>query len=70
MQRLHPGSQGASNFALSGQPLAIVAAVMILGASIYLWRRRYIRSRAAFITIAAIIGVLLYLGFFVAQPPT
>ena len=69
MLKGHAGGPGNS-FDLSGQPLAIVAAVMILGASIYLWRGRYIRSRAAFITIAAIIGVLLYFGLFASQPPT
>lgn len=50
--------------------LAIVAAVLILGGSIYVWRRRYIRSRAAFITLAVIIGALLYYGIFVSQPPS
>jgi hypothetical protein len=47
-----------------------VALVLILGASIYLWRMRYLRSRAALITLAAIVGALIYVGFFAMLPPT
>lgn len=71
MLKLHPSSGGGAGSSLTqtSQPLAIVAAVMVLGASIYLWRRHYIRSRAAWITIAAIVGALLYFGIFYQRPP-
>ncbi|HVM22989.1 MAG TPA: hypothetical protein VM308_06785 [Sphingomicrobium sp.] len=45
------------------QPLSIVLMVMIIGASFYLWRKGALRSRAALITIAAILMALAYLGF-------
>lgn len=51
-------------------PLAIVLLVILAGASIYLWRGHYLRSRAALIVIVAIAAVLVYVGFFALQPPT
>jgi len=64
------GASGPSPWAATLSPLAIVALVLILGAGAYLWRMGYIRSRAALITLAAIVGVLIYLGFFAMRPPT
>jgi len=61
---------GASSWSATASPLAIVALVLILGAAVYLWRLRYLRSRAALIVLAAIVGALIYLGFFAMQPPT
>jgi hypothetical protein len=51
-------------------PLAIVVLVIVLGAAGYLWYSGYMRSRAALIMLAGIVGVLVYLGFFAMQPPT
>jgi hypothetical protein len=69
LPKVQPSSGGiGSGFSQAAQPLAIVAAVMIFGASIYLWRRHYLRSRAGLITIAAIIGALLYFGIFYQRP--
>lgn len=39
---------------------AIVIIVLIVGASLYLWRMHYLRSRAALIAIAMIVLVLAY----------
>jgi ABC-type siderophore export system fused ATPase/permease subunit len=61
---------GSSSLSATASPLAIVALVVILGSAAYLWRSGYIRSRAALIVLAAIVGVLIYLGFFAMQPPT
>jgi Kef-type K+ transport system membrane component KefB len=64
------GASGSSTFAQTISPLAIVLLVLIIGASIYLWRKRYLQSRAALVTIAAIVVVLIYLGFFAIHTPT
>jgi Kef-type K+ transport system membrane component KefB len=64
------GGGGASPWTATLSPLAIVALVLILGASFYLWRMRYLRSRAALITLAVIVAGLIYLGFFAMLPPT
>jgi hypothetical protein len=53
-----------SGVATLGQPLAIVLTVMILGASAYMWRQGYLRSRAALITLVGVVGILVYFGFF------
>jgi hypothetical protein len=62
--------KGESQWSTTLSPLAIVALVILIGASAYLWHRGYLRSRAALITLAAIAAVLIYTGFFALQPPT
>jgi hypothetical protein len=64
------GGKMPSQWATTLSPLAIVALVILIGASIYLWRLGYVRSRAAWITLIVIAGVLVYAGFFALQPPT
>jgi hypothetical protein len=64
------GANASSTFAQTVSPLAIVGLVLVIGASIYLWRQRYLHSRAALITIGAVVAVLIYFGFFAMQPPT
>jgi hypothetical protein len=59
-----------SHWSATLSPLAIVALVILIGASAYLWYRGYLRSRAAMITLLAIAAVLIYAGFFALQPPT
>jgi len=46
--------------------VAIVLIVLILGASFYLWRMRYLRSRAAIVTI---LGVIIMLAVLAWNPP-
>lgn len=55
---------------LARSPAAVVAIVLLLGASYYLWRKRYIRGPAALITILSIIVILSYFAFFKDRPPT
>lgn len=64
------GGGGASQWDATVSPLAIVALVLIIGGGAYLWSAGYLRSRAALIVLAAIVGLLIYLGFFAMQPPT
>lgn len=64
-----PG-RSESHWSTTLSPLAIVALVILIGASAYLWHRGYLRSRAALITLVAIAAVLVYAGFFALQPPT
>lgn len=64
------GANSSSSFAQTISPLAIVLLVLIIGASIYMWYQGFLRSRAAMVTIAAIVVVLVYLGFFAMRPPT
>lgn len=51
-------------------PAAIAAIVIILGASYYLWRKRYIRGPAAIITILGLILILGFCSFAASTPPT
>ncbi len=45
-----------------GQSTALLLIIMIVGVSFYLWRTRYLRSRAAMIFIAMIVLALAYLA--------
>lgn len=62
-----PVTPGNADLAGSTQPLAIVLTVLLLGASFYLCRMGYLRSRAALIALAAVFAALIYVGFF-SQP--
>jgi uncharacterized membrane protein len=44
-----------------GSPAFIVFLVLALGATIFLWRARYIRRRTAYITMAVIVvGIIIF----------
>ena len=42
-------------------PVAVTLIVILLGAAIYMWRMRMLKSRAAMVTIGVIVLVLAYL---------
>ena len=42
------------------QSWAIIVMVLIIGASIYMWRKGMLRSRAALVTIVGILAALIY----------
>ena len=46
------GDKGGASSAALASPAAVVVLVLLLGATIYLWRARYIRSRTAYVTMA------------------
>jgi peptidoglycan/LPS O-acetylase OafA/YrhL len=46
------------------QSTAMVILFMVVGIAIFLWYTRYLRSRAALIALAMVIGLLVYLAFF------
>ena len=55
-----PNGESASNSAGLASPTIIVALVILLGATLYLWRARYIRPTTAYATLA-ILGLALIL---------
>jgi phage-related holin len=57
------GASGSSNAQFNGQPIAVVLIVLIAGATIFMWRRGQLRSRAGLVTIAGIIAILVYIAF-------
>jgi hypothetical protein len=44
------------------QEVAIVLIVLVIGASYYMWRMHYLRSRAGLLTIAGILILLVFLA--------
>jgi hypothetical protein len=58
-----PASSDVASQPIS-QSTAVVLLVMVVGISFYLWRQRYLRSRASLIFLAMIIVALLYLAIF------
>jgi uncharacterized membrane protein len=57
-----PAAPQGEGSAIVASPIVVVIVVMMLGATIYLWRTRYIRRRTAFITIVALTALLIIVG--------
>lgn len=55
------GAGGAESSATLAIPAIVVILVLVFGATIYLWRARYIRRRTAYVvmlvTVVAIVGL-------------
>lgn len=58
-----------TDWSQNAQSVSIVLILLIIGASIYLWREGYLRSRAGLVTVAGILLFLVYLGFFAFPSP-
>lgn len=66
-----PAAESTSSFRSAdlGSPVIIVFLVIALGATIFLWRARYIRRRTAYITMAIIVVGLLVLSAMMYNSP-
>lgn len=54
------GGQGGTSSIAS--PAVIVVLVLLLGATVYLWRSRYMRRKTAYGTIGVLVLLLLLVG--------
>jgi hypothetical protein len=61
-------SGGAASNSLAG-PAVIVVLVLILGATIYLWRARYIRRRTAYVLVPILSAAIVILGLWTYLNP-
>jgi len=57
--RVGSGGEGSAGF---GGPLIIVILVLMLGGTVYLWRKRYMRRKTAYLTLAVLGAALIYSG--------
>jgi hypothetical protein len=55
-----PGSEGGT--ASLANPAIVVILVLMVGATMYLWRARYMRTRTAYITIGILVAALALFG--------
>jgi peptidoglycan/LPS O-acetylase OafA/YrhL len=55
------GLPGSSTLA---SPAAIVLLVLLLGATVYLWRQRYMRRKTAYVLLTILAIALIVVGFF------
>ena len=63
------GGGGAATSASLGLPAVVVILVLMLGATVYLWRARYIRRQTAYILMLVLaLGLLVY-GAWLYQHP-
>jgi hypothetical protein len=67
--RVPKAAEGVANSAALAAPAIIVILVLILGATIYLWRARYIRRRNAYLTMGVLVVALAVLGFWMYSNP-
>ncbi len=62
------GDAGATSASLAS-PAIVVVLVLLLGATIYLWRARYIRRNTAYVTMAVLVIALAGLVFWQYSHP-
>jgi hypothetical protein len=56
-----PTPEAATTSSVSG-PMVVVVLVVMLGATIYLWRNRYMRRRTAYVTMSVLVVLLIVVG--------
>ena len=64
-----PRGQGGLDGASLGAPTAVVVLVLLFGATIYLWRARYIRPSSAYVLMAVYILAIIGLGIWTYRHP-
>ena len=47
--------------------MVVVVLVVMLGATIYLWRNRYMRRRTAYVTMSVLVVLLIVVGLSMNQ---
>jgi len=57
-----PTPEAATTSSVSG-PMIVVVLVVMLGATIFLWRNRYMRRSTAYVTMAILALLLIIVGF-------
>ena len=62
-------SESAASSASLAVPALIVILVLVLGATIYLWRARYIRRGSAYVTMLVLVIALAGLGLWMYWYP-
>ena len=63
------GTTAASTNSLAA-PAFIVVLILVLGATIFLWRARYIRRRTAYVVIPILVAAIAILGVWMYLYPT
>jgi len=58
--------EAANTSSVSG-PMIVVVLVVMLGATIYLWRNRYMRPRTAYVTMSILVVLLVVVGMSMNQ---
>ena len=53
----------SSSGGLIGSPIAIIVLILLLGATIFLWRARYIHYKTAYVCMALIIGFTAFIAY-------
>jgi hypothetical protein len=65
MMRAPPAESGSSVGSATASlsaPAVVVVLVLLLGATIYLWRARYMRRRTAYVTMGVLAVALILFG--------
>ena len=61
-----PTSEAATSPGISS-PMIVVVLVVMLGATIFLWRSHYMRRRTAYVTMSVLVLALVVVGIFMNQ---
>lgn len=69
LMRTSKGPASATDTASLGAPTVVVILVLMLGATIYLWRARYIRRTTAYASMAILVLAIAVIGVWTYSHP-
>lgn len=69
LMRTSKGPASATDTASLGSPTVVVILVLMLGATIYLWRARYIRRTTAYASMAILVLAIAVIGVWTYSHP-
>ena len=69
LMRTSKGPASATDTASLGAPTVVVILVLMLGATIYLWRARYIRRTTAYSLMAILVVAIAVIGAWTYSHP-
>ncbi len=69
LMRTSKGPASATDTASLGAPTVVVILVLMLGATIYLWRARYIRRTTAYALMAILVVAIAVIGVWTYSHP-
>ena len=65
-----PAEAGATGSAALAIPSVVVVLVLLLGATVYLWRARYMRPTTAYVTMVVVTVALIALAAYMYFHPS
>lgn len=63
------GNEASSGYGFLTTPAVVVVLVLLIGATFFLWRARYIRRKTAYVVMAVLLIALILLASWIYSNP-